>query len=193
MNTSRLTILALVFTTFLSISAMAQAPGSGRSVFVNTEVFYDDKAGITKLVTATKQIETEFAARLKELRDGPAKLEAINRELENLTKLPPAQFNQTAYSAKREEGEILQRDLTYKKEDLERAIAKRRDQVVGPISRDIGKAIDEFGLKNGYVAILDLAKMGESGALLFLTPASDVTKEFIQFFNTRPATAAAPK
>jgi len=190
MNTLRLTILALVFTTFLSISAMSQ---TGRSVYVNTTVFYEDKVGITKLVTATKQIETDFAVRIKELRDGPAKLEAINRELENLSKLPPAQFNQTAYAAKREEGETLQRDLTYKKEDLERAIAKRRDQVVGPISREIGTAIDEFGAKNGYVAILDLSKMGESGALLFLAPASDVTKEFIQFFNARPATAAAPK
>ena len=64
MNTLRLTILALAITTFLSVSAIAQ---TGGTVYVNTTVFYEDKIGITKLVTATKQIETEFAVKIKEL------------------------------------------------------------------------------------------------------------------------------
>ena len=191
--TMRLITVAFVLSAFMSIQALAQAQTSGRSVYVNTEAFYDQKAGITKLVIAATKVETEFAVKIKELRDGSTKLEGISKELANLSKLPPAQFNQAAFTAKRDEGETLERDLKYKKEDLERAIAKRREQVIGPVTREIGKGIDEFGAKNGYAVILDLAKMGESGALLFLAPSADVTKEFILFFNARPATVGAPK
>ncbi|HLA94515.1 MAG TPA: OmpH family outer membrane protein, partial [Pyrinomonadaceae bacterium] len=119
--------------------------------------------------------------------------QVISAEMQNMQKLPPAQFNQVAYTAKQDEGEQLQRKLGYDKTDLEGAIAKRRKVLISPISQDIGKAIDEFGKKNGYAAVFDVSKMGDSGALLFLAESADVTKEFITFYNARPASATPPK
>lgn len=180
-------VLSLVF------ASVASAQAQPKYGFVNTMSFSDEKAGITKLVNANKQVATEFAAREKELQDGITKLQTIARDLENMQKLPQAQFNQTAYTNKQDEGERLQRDLNYKKQDLERDVPKRRQVIVGPISEDIGKALDEYAAKNGFTAIFDIAKLVENGMLLTLAGTADVTKDFIAFYNARPATAAAPK
>lgn len=180
-------ILALVF------SAAASAQAAPKFGFVNTSAFGDSKAGITKLINANKQIDTEFAGRLKELQDGNTKLQAIANELQNMQKLPPAQFNQTAYSNKADEGDRLQRDLNYKKQDLERDVPKRRDALIGPITSDILKALDEYATKNGYTAVFDASKLVENGALLTLANSADITKDFITFYNARPAGTAAPK
>ncbi len=180
-----------VYMVFASASFAQMAPA--KIALINTDSFYDEKAGITKLVTANKQLDSEFATRIKSLQDGGKKLQAIAQELSNLQKLPPAQFNQTAYNTKREEGERLERELKYQKTDLDDAVNKRRKILITPISSDIGNAITEFGRKNGFGAILDVNKLGESGTLLFLAETGDVTKEFIVYYNARRTPAAAPK
>lgn len=177
----------------LAFAAEASAQAQPKYGFVNTLNFGDEKGGITKLVNANKQVDAEFAARIKELQDGNTKLQTIARELENMQKLPQQQFNQTAYANKAEEGERLQRELNYKKQDLERDVPKRREAVVGPVNNDVGKALDEFALKNGFTALFDIAKLADGGMLLTLAASADVTKDFIAFYNARPATAAAPK
>ena len=57
-----------------------------------------------------------------------------------------------------------------------------------PISKEIGKAIDEFAKKNGYSVIMDTSKLAD--AMLFYAEAADSTKDFVTFFNAR--TPAAP-
>ena len=180
-----------VFITFAP-AAFAQI-ASAKIALVNTDAFYDEKTGIAKLVTANKQLESEFAVRVKALQEGGAKLQSIAQEMESLRKLPAAQFNQTAYNTKQEEGERLDRDLKYQKTELEDAVAKRRKVLIAPISADIGSAITEFGKKNGFGAILDVSKMADSGVLLFFQESGDLTKDFILFYNARKASVAPPK
>lgn len=189
MKNIRFIVTFLIIQTALSIFAFAQVPtGPVKIALIETEAFYDEKIGITKLVTATKQLNAEFAAQIKALEDGGAKLQSIAKEIETLPR--QTQVQQNAIAAKQEEGERLQRELNYKKTELENAIAKRRAVLIAPISQDIGKGIDEFAKKNGYGAIFDIGKMAESGVLLFLAETANVTKEFITFYNARPATAA---
>lgn len=176
----------------LTISAAAQTQtATVKIVFMNTDAFYDEKLGITKLINANKQLNAEFANQIKALEDGGIRLQGIAKEIETMQKLPSAQFNQTAFNSKQDEGEKLQRELQYKKTELETAFNKRRASLVSPVSQDIGRAITEFGKKNGYGVVLDVAKLDGSGALLFLADSADVTKEFITFYNSRPATPTA--
>jgi len=182
----------VLFIVVASLTTFAQVQAPPKIGFIATDAFYDQKAGITRLVTANNQLQTEFASRVKELDEGGARLQAIGKDMSNMQKLPQAQFNQVAYNAKQEEGERLQRDLNYKKTDLESAVKKRREQLVSPISRDIGNAITEFAKKNGYGIVLDPGKLNEIGAVLYFGDGADVTKEFIAFYNARPASPAAP-
>lgn len=194
MNKRIFAILPAFFVLLISVSIFAQTQtGSIKIAFIDTAGFYDEKAGITKLVNANKQLNTEFSAKLKELQDGSTKLQTISKELESMQKLPQQQFNQTVFETKRDEGERLQRDLNYKKTEYETAYNKRRTELITPISEDIGKAIDDFAKKNGYGIILDIGKFADAGTVLYFTQAADSTKDFITFYNARPASAAAPK
>lgn len=179
---SRLVSIIMV-TTALSSAAFAQA-APPRSVLINTAAFYDDKGGIARLVAAEKQIDTEFAKDIKELRDGS---EALAKIAEELQKTTVTEANQAALLAKKAEGESLQRRLELKKADLEALINRKREILIGPITFDIGKAISEFGKKNGYAAIYDASKLAENGVLLFVGDGADITKEFIAYFNAKAA------
>ncbi len=183
----RAAIITPIFAILLfSGSTLAQV-APAKIVLINTAAFSDDKAGITKLVNANNQIDKEFAAQIKALQDEAAKIQSIAGEIANLQK---TNADYKVIAAKGEEGSTLERQFGYKKTDLETAINKRRQTVIGPISEDIGKALVEFGKKNGYTAIFDIVKMVDSGALLFLADNAEVTKEFVTFYNTRSAVAA---
>ena len=54
---------------------------------------------------------------------------------------------------------------------------------MGPISADIGKAVQEFAKKNGYWMIMDATKLD---GILSIDDNADVTKPFITFYNARP-------
>lgn len=181
-------LVSLIFVFSLMASAAFAQQAVGRVAYIDTNVFLDEKVGVTKIIAANRQLENEFAARLKELKDGNIRLAAIGKEVQTMEQMPAQQVNRTAYAAKREEGEKLQRELTYKKEDLERALAKRREVVILPITRDIGKVMEEYAAKNGIGSILDSSKFFDSGALLFLANAADITKDFVTFYNAKPAT-----
>lgn len=186
MNRFRFLFAFFFITSFLALSAFAQTPGTPKIAFIDTEAFYDEKGGITKLINATKQLETEFAPRYKEMQDSNTKLQAIYKELEAMQKLPKAQINQTVYASKQAEGERLQSEMNSKKVDYEQLVNKRRTELVTPVSRDIGKGIDEFAKKNGYDVIIDVGKL--VGSLLYFSDSADMTKSFITFYNARPTT-----
>jgi Skp family chaperone for outer membrane proteins len=190
MTKFRFATFVLLFVLATSVSTLAQTSPSPKIAFINSEAFYDEKLGITKLVNALKQLNSEFAQTNQDLTGLNNKLAAIATELENMQKLPPQQFPQAAYNTKREEGERLKREFDYKKTDAEAAVARRRSVLMGPTSQEIGKAIDEYAKKNGYTVILDPSKL--SAAMLHYNEAADSTKDFITFFNARaPATPAA--
>lgn len=55
---------------------------------------------------------------------------------------------------------------------------------------DIYKAIQEFAKQKGYMMILDVSKMAEANIVMALDEKALITKEFITFYNARPATTA---
>jgi Skp family chaperone for outer membrane proteins len=189
------TISAILLLAAASAVTQAQVSPLPKIAFINSEAFYDEKLGISKLVNAIKQLEREFEPKNQELTGINNRLAAIATELQNMQKLPTQQFNQAAFNAKREEGERLKREFDYKKTEAENAVAKRRRELVGPVSQEIGNAIDDYAKKNGYTVIIDPSKLSE--AMLHYNESADSTKDFITFFNARvvarPAAAAAPK
>ncbi|MCU1289717.1 MAG: outer membrane protein, partial [Acidobacteria bacterium] len=90
----------------------------------------------------------------------------------------------------------LEREIKFKQEDAKTRYDRRYQTVVGPIYGDIMKAMQDFAKQKGYAVILDGAKLEEAGILMAFDDRYNVTSEFIQFYNTRPAgtaSAATPK
>ncbi len=84
---------------------------------------------------------------------------------------------------KQDEGERLQRDLKYKKEQFDADFERALTQAVAPVSTDIGKALDQYAAQHGLTMILDISKL--LPALLTVSPATDITQAFIADYNSK--------
>ena len=170
-------------------AAASNAPVPDTKIaFIDTGAFGDEKAGITKYVNAVKSLEREFDPRQKELANMQTRIKAIADEIGKLS--GSTVVDPKTIQSKQEEGERLQRDLKYKKEQADADFQKRYAEVVGPISQEIGKALDQFATQRGITMILDISKLAP--AVLTVNPAMDVTAAFITEYNGKnPATASA--
>ncbi len=194
MKTLRLIAVSSVFAVIFAISAFAQTTTpAGKIGLINTGLF-DSKEGITKYVNAMNALDTEFKPDNTALQTLATKIQTLEKELntlrEQLSK-PNSPIKPETYNAKLEEYDKLTREFKFKQEDAKARYERREQVVMMPIRVDIGKALDEFAKKNGFTLILDGAKLSNAGLILAFDEKSDVTKEFITFYNARPATAAA--
>ncbi len=155
--------------------------------YINTEAFGDEKIGITRYVTAVKALEREFQPRQTELTTMQNRIKAIADEIGKLS--GSSVVDPKTIQAKQDEGERLQRDLKYKKEQADADFTKRYEEVVSPISQDIGNALSQFATQRGITMIIDISKLAP--AILTANKNMDVTQAFIAEYNSKPSTASA--
>ncbi len=199
MKTFRSIVAVFAFAAIFAVSAFAQAAASPKIGIVNTGAF-DTKEGINKYVNAMNTLETQMKPELTVLQTMGNRLQALKTELEGLQnqlndpKLPPAVDKnklQATAQTKYEEYQKIGLEFEYKQKDYKASLERKEATVMSPVRQDIGNALQEFAKKNGYMMILDASKLDQNGLLLAFDAKFDVTKEFITFFNTRPATTAA--
>jgi Skp family chaperone for outer membrane proteins len=185
MKTFRPVAVILFIITFMTVSVFAQ---SSRVAVIDTGAF-GEKGGITKYATARDTLQKEFEPVNAELRTMGTRYENLRKEIEGLQKqpsTPPATLQ-----AKADEYYKLERDIKFKQEDAKARSQSRYNTVMGPVLEDIGKAIQAYAKQKGYTMIFDASKLAAAGLILGIGDGSvDVTKDFITFYNTRPAGAA---
>ena len=157
--------------------------------FVNTEAFQDPKAGIARYVAAVNSLDREFQPRQQELVTLQNQINSLAEEINKFNNATSVVDPKTL-QGKQEQGDKLQHDFKYKKEAYDADTQKRYREVVGPISEDIGKALDGFAKSHNLTMILDISKLAP--AVLSLNENLDVTRQFIAEYNSKnPATASA--
>jgi Skp family chaperone for outer membrane proteins len=188
-----------VFAAIFAVSGYAQAgaatPASGKIGLVNTYAFGDDKAGITKFRNAMNSLDAEFKSvndELKTLGTQYTGLAEEIRKLQGTTSAVPVKPE--TIQAKVDQYQTLETTIKRKQEDAKAKYERRYTEIVGPVFNDIIKALNDFAKQKGYAVILDGAKLEEAQILLGFDDKYDVTKDFITFYNARPAgTASAVK
>ncbi|MEP6847508.1 MAG: OmpH family outer membrane protein [Acidobacteriota bacterium] len=194
-----LVAISLLFAGFMAVSASAQAPAqpaaAPRIAVIDTTTF-DSKDGIKKYIIAMDALEKEFAPLNTEIQGLVTRYTSLGAEIKKLQDAAgaptPVPFDQKTAQAKVDEYQGLEVTIKRKQEDGKARFEKRRGEVLGPLMQDIGKAMDEYAKQKGYALMLDIGKMYDSGILLTIDPSKlDVTKDFIIFYNARPAGSAA--
>jgi Skp family chaperone for outer membrane proteins len=165
-----------------------QVPPS-KIALVDTSMFGDEKNGIYRFVDATRLVGNEFRTRNDEVKSLATRLTALANELDALIKAKPQ--NPTLIDAKQQQGVTLQAEYDSKKAKLDEDLGKRYDQVVSPISRQIGTALDQFAAQRGVTMTLDASKI--LPAILTVSPAVDMTQSFINDFNSKNPRTAPPQ
>jgi len=183
---------------FFAASGFGQAaqPATAFKMAVINTTAFDDKDGIARYTAAMNSLEAEFAPAQKEINDMVTRYQSLGKEIETLRN-SSAPINQQSLQAKVEEFQSLETNIKRKQEDGKAKYEKRQAAVMSPVLQEIGKALQDYANQKGYAMILDAAKMDGAGLILAFDPAKvDVTKDFITYFNSRPATTAttaAPK
>jgi Skp family chaperone for outer membrane proteins len=215
MNRNSLILTALIIVAMMAVSVMAQpkpqttapkptptpapkpaaTPGNAavpesRIALIDTSMFADEKSGIFLFVDAAKKVELEFQPRTNELQNLQNRLNALAAEITKLRQT--AVVDQKTIQARQAEGERLQQEFTTKKERLDEDLSKRYQQVISPISSQIGATMDQFARQRGITMTLDMSKL--LPAILTAVPAIDLTQAFIDEFNrTHPRPGPAPR
>lgn len=167
----------------------APVPDS-RIALIDTTMFGDEKNGIWRYVDAAKSVQVEFKTRADEVQNLENRLNALVNEIQTLSKAPVV--DQKTIQVKQQQGATLQTEWKTKKDRLDEDITKRAEQVIAPISSQIGAAMDQFARQRGVTMTLDSSKI--LPAILTAVPAVDLTQAFINEFNSKnPRTGPAPR
>lgn len=187
-------VVSLMFAAVLSVSSFAQTspaqPGAGKIGWVNTAAFADEKEGVTKYISALKALDAEMKPRVTELQGLQTRMQNLGKEIQTMQANTAVPVKPEAIQAKQEEGARMQREFEFKKKEYDAAVESRSGAVLGPVSEDISKALETFAKQKGYSVVLDIAALANANAILVLDPTANLTKEFITYYNTRPATTA---
>jgi Skp family chaperone for outer membrane proteins len=158
--------------------------------FIITDAFKDEKVGIMRWVALERTLKAEFAGKAKELLDIETRIQALTKELDTLSK--STVVDRKTLVTKQEEIVRLQREQKFKKEDGEAQYNKRYNEVLGPVSADIGKALDAFAKQHGITLLLEATRLQEVGAIIVADPSTDVTAAFIADYNSKNPVPAGP-
>jgi len=186
--------LFLVFGIFSALPVYAQPAqpvgAAPKIVMIDTAAFFDEKSGITRILTAAKNLTAEFAGKKSELQQMSARVQQVEKEVaafrDNVTKGIP--FDERAATAKVEELDRLKREGKFREDEYNALLQKRQTQIVGPEYSAALKVLDEYVNSKGYGMVFDVSK-DQNRMLMFATAQYDITKDFITFYNARPPTA----
>ncbi|HEV2884362.1 MAG TPA: OmpH family outer membrane protein [Pyrinomonadaceae bacterium] len=162
-------------------TAAAAAVPATKIGLVDTTAFGVETTGIKRYVNAIKSVEREFQPRAKEIGDLQARMKVLADDINKIRGASVA--DPRSIQAKVDEGERLGREAKFKKEQADADFQKRYKELVGPVSSDIAKALDQFATQRGITLMLDVSKM--LPAILTASPATDVTQAFITDYNGR--------
>ena len=171
--------------------AVTNAPvPDSRIALIDTSMFGDEKNGIWRYIDAAKSVQAEFKSRTDEVQNLQNRINALVTEINTLSKA--SVVDQKTIQAKQQQGVTLQTEWQTKKDRLDQDVTRRAEQIIAPISSQIGAAMDQFARQRGVTMTLDSSKL--LPAILTAVPATDLTLAFIKDFNSKnPRTGAAPR
>ena len=185
-----LIVISLAAVILLAADSFAQGapPASGKIGLISISAFGDEKAGITKYKNAAALVDKTLEPINNELKALATRYQTATTDLQNMQKNPATKPD--VLSAKVDEVRNLETTIKRKQEDGKAFYNKVYSETMSPVMNDIFKALNEYAKQKGYAVILDGAKLEQADILLGFDDRYDVTKDFIVFYNARPAGTA---
>ena len=151
---------------------------------IDSSAFSDEKQGIVRLVAAIKRVNSEFQPKQAELQTLQQQIDKATADYNKVAPMQDPKLNQQ----QADKIELMKKEMQRKAEDAQAAFDKRMQEVLGPISEDISKALDAYAKTRGITLILDVTKFQ---GIVSASDSLDITRAFITEFNSKnPATAS---
>jgi outer membrane protein len=160
----------------------ASVPES-KIALIYSDAFLDAKTGIARFNTLVSTLNREFQPRQTELQTMQQKIQALTDDITKTASVADPKTIQT----KQDQLEQLKKEFQRKGEDAQAAYDRRRKEMFTPLQEDIGKALEVYAKAHNINVIID----GSQVPLVYAADALDITRAFINDFNSKnPATAA---
>jgi len=169
----------------------ASAPGPAQSTtvpeskiaLIYSDMFLDPKTGIARFNTLVTTLNREFQPRQTELQTMQQRIQALTDDITKTAAVADPKTLQT----KQDQLDQLKKDFQRKGEDAQASYDRRRKEMFTPLQDDIGKALEVYAKAHSINVIID----GSQVPLVYAADALDITRAFINDFNSKnPATAA---
>ncbi len=172
-----------------AVTPQTAAPGNlpqSKIALIYSDMFLDGKTGIGRFNTLITTLNREFQPRQTELQGMQQKITTLTNEV-NQAQAAATVVDPKSIQAKIDQLETLKKDYQRKGEDAQAAYNRRRQEIFTPLQEDIGKALEAYAKANNIHVIID----GSQVPLVYAADALDITRAFINEFNSKnPATAA---
>ncbi len=171
-------------------TAPAQTPAQGpvnvpesKIALIYSDAFLDAKTGIARFNTLVTTLNREFQPRQTELQGLQQKIQTLTDDITKTAAVADPRTTQT----KQDQLDQMKKDFQRKGEDAQAAYDRRRKEMFTPLQDDIGKALEVYAKAHNINVIID----GSQVPLVYAADALDITRAFINDFNSKnPATAA---
>jgi len=165
------------------------APGNlpqSKIALIYSDAFLDAKTGIGRFNTLITTLNREFQPRQTELQGMQQRIQTLTTEVSQAQAAANV-VDPKSIQTKIDQLEALKKDFQRKGEDAQAAYNRRRQEIFTPLQEDIGKALEAYAKANNIHVIID----GSQVPLVYAADALDITRAFINEFNSKnPATAA---
>lgn len=170
-------------------TAPTQAPTNvpaSKIAVIYSDAFLDAKTGIGRFNALINTLNREFQPRQTELQGIQTRIQTLTNEVQQ-SQAASAVVDPKSIQTKVDTLEQLKKDLQRKGEDAQAAYNRRRQEMFQPLQEDIGKALEAYAKANNIHVIID----GSQVPIVYAADALDITRAFINEFNTKnPVTAA---
>ena len=182
------TLLMGAFALFFASFADAQTPpppsfAPAKVAIVHSDMFADQKLGITRFLDVQKKLNLEFKQTLDELQKLKGQMDTIEKDLRTV---PQPLVDQKAIGDKADLFERLKREFNFRSGEADSLMGKRFQELMKPVSDEVSTMLANFAKKNGIDIVIDASKTG--GVYVF-NNAPDITSQFVAYVNAQASNA----
>jgi len=157
----------------------APAPIPAARIAVIDSNDFSEEGGIQQLLQQKKILDDKYRPTFEEYQKLQREIEALQQEI----RTKAANWTVDVQRKKQEELEDKQIRSKRLSEDLQRDYQKDLQRFTAPISERVRTHLQQYASRRGITMLIDVAPLHQAGAIPYLDPAIDVTKEFINEYN----------
>jgi outer membrane protein len=162
------------------------AAGPANIAVIDSAAFADDKAGISRVMNAVRQLEAKYQPLRLELRGMRERLSTMRTDLQKKAAIQDPRTT----AQQQDEAERLDIQIKRKTEDAQASYQKESMSVLEPLHKDIANSLTAYAQAKGISLLIDVNRV----PVIYAASNLDITKDFIAEYNrTHPATGTPPR
>ena len=147
-------------------------------------------------VTQTNEFQRNYADLQKKWDPKRQELQAINTQIENMTKELQSQGSTLSQAQQQSRAQAIQdkqRQAKRMQDDDQSDYQSDMQEMINDMAQKVGAELQTYAREHGYTVVLDATQSQQQAPeVLYWSPATDITKAVVDAYNTKSGIPAPP-